>query len=114
MRNEESQIQRACVQWFNLYYPEYRGLLYSVPNGGHRNIITARIMKAEGVVSGVSDLNLDIPRGGFHGLRIEMKTPKGRQSENQREWQRKVEEQGYRYIVCHSTKEFIEQIKAYL
>ncbi len=114
MKHEESTIQIHCVTWFNLAYPEFRGLLYSVPNGGQRNAITAKIMKAEGVVSGVSDLNLDIARNGYHGLRIEMKTAKGKQSENQKTWQRKVEAQGYKYIVCRSLDDFRKEIKEYL
>lgn len=114
MKHEESTIQIHCVRWFNLAFPEYQGLLYSVPNGGQRNAITAKIMKAEGVVSGVSDLNLDVAKNGYHGLRIEMKTAKGKQSENQKIWQAKVEKQGYKYVVCHSEDEFVKAVKDYL
>ena len=45
---------------------------------------------------------------------IEMKTAKGRQSPDQKEWQAKVESKGYKYAVCHSLDEFINEIEDYL
>lgn len=47
--------------------------LWHVPNGGHRHKATAAKLKAEGVKAGIPDLVLDQARGGWHGLRIEMK-----------------------------------------
>ena len=32
--HEESQLQRICVKWFRLQYPELAVLLFAVPNGG--------------------------------------------------------------------------------
>lgn len=112
--NEESRIQQACVKWFRYQYPQYSRLLFSVPNGGARSAVTAAILKGEGVVAGVSDLLLLVPSGGRHGLCIEMKTRTGRQSDFQKEWQREVESQGYRYIVCRNVDSFIEDVTDYL
>lgn len=126
MREEEHNIQAACVRWFNLQWPEYRGLLFAVPNGGARSKATAGKLKAEGVVPGVADLILLVPgfviselKDGYlakecHGLCIEMKTAKGRQSPEQKEWQAKVEGEGYGYRVCHSLDEFMNTINNYL
>ena len=36
-RHEESQIQRSCLRWFRLQYPQYALLCFAVPNGGARN-----------------------------------------------------------------------------
>lgn len=47
MKKQESQLQIACVKWFNLQYRELQGLLFSVPNGGNRNIIEAKRFKVE-------------------------------------------------------------------
>ena len=113
-RDEEHRIQCACVKWFNLQYPEYRGLLFAVPNGGARSKATAGKLKAEGVVAGVADLILLVPSGAFHGLCIEMKTPKGRQSDVQVEWMHLVWEMGYDYALCRSLEEFIEDVRTYL
>lgn len=125
MREEEHNIQAACVRWFNLQWPQYRGLLFAVPNGSYRSKSTAGKLKAEGVVAGVADLILLVPkyrvadaiRATFEitpALCIEMKTAKGRQSPEQKEWQAKVESHGYKYAVVRSLDEFISQINDYL
>lgn len=84
MRHLESNLQKNCVRWFRMQYPELDKMLFSVPNGGKRNVIEASIMKAEGTVSGVSDLILLVPSGIFNSLCIEMKHGKGKQSKTQR------------------------------
>ena len=114
MRHVESQIQQACVRWFALQYPQYRGLLAAIPNGGRRDAVTGMILKAEGVVPGVSDLILFIPRQGYHALMIEMKTEKGQQQPSQKRWQALVEAQGYKYVICRSVFKFIKIINEYL
>lgn len=119
MNAHEHRLQCACVRWFALQYPEYRGLLFAVPNGGNRDKVTGAMMKAEGVTAGVADLLLLVPRlpnweMNCHALAIEMKTEKGRQSPAQKEWQKKVEAQGYKYIVVRSLDQFITEINSYL
>ena len=64
-------------------YPELRWL-HSVPNGGLRDKGTAGKMKGEGQKQGVVDVFLDVPRGGYHGLRIELKVPELRDAANQK------------------------------
>lgn len=115
MRQEEHRIQCAIVKWFYYAYPALRGgLLFAVPNGGHRNIQTARAMKAEGVFSGVADLLLLVPKRDYHGLCVEVKTLVGRQSDNQKAWQKVVEAQGYCYTIVRSLDEFAELLRWYL
>ena len=114
MRHNESNIQIACVRWFRCMHPKLARLLFAVPNGGARNAVTGAILKAEGVVPGVADLLLLVPRNGYHGLAIEMKTRTGRQSDSQREWQQEVEAQGYCYVVCHSFDDFRNEVDAYI
>lgn len=111
--DEEHRLQCACVRWFNLTHPELRGRLFAVPNGGRRDAATGARLKAEGVVSGVADLILLAPRGGFGALLIEMKTPHGRQSPSQRAWQRAVEGE-YKYVICRSEAEFISEVSRYI
>lgn len=115
MRQEEHRIQCAIVKWFYYAYPAYRGgCMFAVPNGGHRNIQTAARLKAEGVTSGVSDLLLLVPKREYHGLCVEVKTPVGRQSDNQKNWQRIIEAQGYKYCIVRSLDEFAELVRWYL
>ena len=123
MNQEEHNLQCACVKWFAYQHPELQGLLFAVPNGGARSKATAGKLKAEGVVPGVADLILLVPRVHFdehnaiscyYALCIEMKTEKGRQSPEQKAWQKKVEAYGYKYVVCRSLEEFINTIENYL
>lgn len=112
MRHEESTLQIGCVRWFRYQYP--RLTLFAIPNGGNRNLITAMTMKREGVLAGVADLFLAFPSQGFHGLWIEMKTSKGRQSPEQKQFQTDMEKQGYKYVVCRSFEEFKNEIEKYI
>ena len=112
--DEEHRIQCACVNWFRFQYPTHASALFAVPNGGRRDRVSGAKLKAEGVLAGVSDLILLVARDWCHGLLIEMKTGKGKQSPAQKEWQHDMERRGYRYIVCHSFDEFREQIDDYL
>ncbi len=113
----EGRIQAECFAWFWNTYPQYRKLLFHVPNENDRadsNIIQGAIRKSLGVVSGVADLLLLVASGGYHGLCIEMKDEKGRQKPAQAEWQAIVEAQGYKYIICRSLEQFKITIKEYL
>lgn len=113
-RDEEHKLQCACVRWFHLQYPAWRGLLFAVPNGARRDCITGKRLKDEGVLPGVSDLLLLYPSGPYHALCIEMKTPKGRQSVAQTQWQDTVQKAGCKYTVCRSLDDFITTIREYL
>ena len=90
-RDEEHQIQCACVRWFRLQYPHLHHNLFAVPNGGRRDEVTAGKLKAEGVLAGVADLILLKSNAEFGALLIEMKTRTGRQRDTQREWQQLIE-----------------------
>lgn len=117
MRHLESRLQSACVRWARLQYPVCRTLLFAVPNGYYTTASQARIAKAEGLVSGVADLILLHPScdDSYAGLCIEMKTAKGRQSENQKIFQQAVKEQGlYYYAVVRSFEEFKDLLTSYL
>lgn len=115
-RDLEHQLQVRCVEWFFNESPYHELPLFAVPNGGRRDAVTGAKMKAEGVVAGVADLILLHPSksGKYHSLCIEMKTPQGRQSDTQKEWQRKAEGSGNKYVVCRSFEQFQQIIRSYL
>jgi hypothetical protein len=71
-------------------------------------------MKLEGVVAGVSDLMLMIPANGYHGLCIEMKTPKGRQTPKQKQFEQAVKAMGYCYVIVRSVDQFAIMIKQWI
>ena len=101
----EGKIQAECFAWFWNSFPKYRRLLFHVPNENDRadsNAIQGAIRKSLGVVPGVADLLFLVARGGYHGLCVEMKDDCGTQKPAQKEWQKIVEAQGYRYEICRS------------
>lgn len=114
MKHTEENTQIACVRWFAYAYPKLSPLLHHSPNGGRRNAREGARFKAMGTRKGFPDLALFFPSIPFHGLFIEMKTPKGRQQQSQKQWQRQVEWAGYKYVICRSVDEFISEVNAYL
>lgn len=121
MRSPEHNLQVACVNWFDLQHPRQKKLLFAIPNGGNRNIVTAKKLKAEGVKSGVFDLFLSIPREYkgvlYHGLYIELKSPeikKPKLSKNQKEFCEVVEEEGYLTLLCNDFDKFCKFVNEYL
>lgn len=115
MKHEESDLQIKCVETFRMVYPKLRYRLFSIPNGGFRNAITAAIMNAEGSLPGVSDLFLSIPdfknkRGGMY---IEMKTDTGRLSEYQIAFIKEMQAD-YKCVVVRSVEGFLREVKEYL
>ena len=110
----EHRLQTLCVGWFRAQYPAMRHKLFAVPNGGYRSPKTAAAMKEEGQLAGVSDLIFLHRNSRYGALLIEMKTPEGRQSDRQREWQKAIEAEGYRYVVCRSLEGFRKEIENYL
>ena len=88
--------------------------MFAVPNGGSRNKIEAANLKRQGVKAGVPDIFLPLPRNGFHGLFIEMKTKGNKCSEAQNGYIAEMALQGYKVAVCYGADEAINEIKSYL
>lgn len=82
-------------------------LTFAVPNGGQREAHVGASMRAEGVKPGVPDIMLPIPRGGYHGLWIELKLPgrerqkDGGRSEKQVQWHKRLAAQGYAVVTAY-------------
>lgn len=116
VKRKESEEQTAIIEWANIMQhrvPEL-ALLYHVPNGGSRNVVEAKRLKAQGVKPGVPDLVLPVARGKYHGLYIELKTLRGRVSDTQKQWLDALRNQGYAAIVCRGADEAIAMIAKYL
>lgn len=113
-RDLEHKLQSACVRWYRLQYPKMKHNLFSVPNGGKRDAATAAKLKDEGALAGVADLILLKPNRFYGALLIEMKTPEGRQSESQKDWQQKITNDGYKYVVVRSFEDFQREVRQYL
>lgn len=70
-------------------------------------------MRAEGVLSGVSDLFLAFPCSGYSGLFIEMKFGKGKMTDNQKRFSNNASSSGYLVACCRTFEEFVKTIEMY-
>ena len=120
MRNfrlsDESGHQEAIIEWcgWNMqHYPELE-LLYHVPNGGKRDKATATALKRQGVKAGVPDLVLPVARCGYHGLYIELKAPGGSVQKSQKEFIKRLGQQGYLAVICYGWQDTVQLIGNYL
>ena len=89
-------------------------LLYAVPNGEKRDLKVAQRLKKEGVKSGVPDLQLPVPRGGWAGLYIEMKAGSNKPTPAQARFIELLIGQGHRVSVQRSAAAAIAEIEWYL
>ena len=64
--------------------------------------------------AGYPDVGLDVARRGYHGLRIEMKYGNNKSTNKQREWQDRLDKEGYCVAVCYSFEEAKRYILWYL
>lgn len=111
----EHQEQVALIRWFDLQFPALRGRLAAVPNASKCPPWVGKRMNDEGRRKGYPDLQLLTPRGGYHGLVIEMKKVKGGTLEpEQKDWLAWFESQGYRVAVCKGFEEAKAVIEGYL
>lgn len=115
VKHEEADMQAEFFdKVFKLFPTLPRKLLFAVPNGGSRNKTEAANMKRQGVKAGVADVILLIPKKGYASLCLEFKTSTGRQSDEQKEFQRQAEACRSKYVVVRSVRQAIEEIRVYL
>lgn len=124
----EHSHQVALFAWAALppvaeAFPELERGLFAIPNGGSRGdtqqsrSIEGGKMKAEGAKAGVSDMMLAVPKGGCHGLFIELKKLKAKgvgPSDEQTKFGNFVQNQGYGFIVCYGWRDARDIIIQYL
>ena len=129
MNHEEQKLQIKCVSRFRGEYPQYAMLLtHPINEGGRNTARTGGIHNAEETQAGVSDLLFFVPAEyrrpapidglylvtTYNGLGIEFKTAKGRQSKEQKEFQKMFEAAGYKYAIVRSYEEFQGVMNDYL
>ena len=115
----EHAEQSALMAWAGLQSKAMPDLsmLFAIPNGGARTLVTGAMLKREGVKKGIPDLFLACPRRACGGLFIEMKRKCGVPSDvsqEQRQWLAKFISQGYQAEVCNGADEAKAVILKYL
>jgi hypothetical protein len=112
MAQSEHLTQAAYFSWARMH-PEARRA-YAIPNGGQRNKIVAAKLKQEGVRKGVLDIHLPMPRGGCHGLWIEMKHGNNDLTPEQQAEAEQLAKDGYAVFACWGAIVAIELTQQYL
>jgi hypothetical protein len=112
MKTSEHQEQVMLINWFRLQYPKY--IIFAIPNGGARHIVTAVKLKSEGVLAGVPDLFLMFANKGYHGMFIEMKAKNGNVSDKQKEFMAAANAMNYKTAVCYGFDDAKDAITKYL
>ena len=126
MKTTEYYEQAALFMWaekFKNQYPELE-LLNGSLNGVRLTIGQSVKIKKIGQKKGYPDISLPVPRGGYHGLYIELKIKpyrnyKGKMvysqtSKEQKWWLNALNNNGYRAVVCKGYDAAVSEISTYL
>jgi hypothetical protein len=114
-KNEEEQLQRACHDW-NVKQQKLFPILewiFHCPNGGGRSKAESGVLKVMGTQKGVPDFMLPFPSGEYKGLGIELKSPIGVLSSDQRRWLKKSLSEGWCVAVLRDLNHYIEVIEEF-
>lgn len=103
MRAPEHNLQVAIIQYLriNHYY------CFAIPNGGRRDKVTGAMLKKEGVLAGVADIEILLPNG--KAIFIELKNGKeGQQSKEQKSFENEVKLRGFEYRIWRTFKDCVD------
>ena len=106
---KEDDFQKAVASYLDMI----GAFWFHCPNGGSRNAIEAKKLKAMGVKSGVPDVLVLDHRQGFNGLAIELKVGYNKPSEQQLDMLDKLVANNWMVVVCWSLDEAIAVIDWY-
>lgn len=85
---------------------------FHTPNGGLRNVVVASRLKKMGTKKGAPDILIFNPtRTGYAGLAIELKVAKRKQTDEQKEWEIKLINANWVYVLAYSLDTVIEAVK---
>jgi len=117
LKHLEYDYQVAVFQWAYFHrnkWPELNHMFAIInetrgisPQKGYRD-------RLQGKRSGVPDICLPVPRGTFHALYIEMKSPTGKLTDNQKQYSIFLKDQGNFVALCNSPESACETIKEYM
>lgn len=106
----EAKIQQEIILFFSQKYEvSGDGFIFSVPNGGSRNIIEAKNLKNTGVRAGVADIVVVFKTGLT--VFFEVKTETGVQSESQKQFENTVKKLGFDYYIVRNLEQFQQYVE---
>ena len=108
MESSEHNHQIGFLRWFKNRYPDI--MIFAIPNGGKRDISTAKRLKEEGVLKGVPDLMVPSKK-----LFLEFKRAKGGViSKDQEKVIAYLQRVGYTVLICRGAEDGSRQVLDFL
>ena len=106
----ETEEQIAVIEYCDL-----KGIpIYHIANEGKRTRYTGDLLKRMGMRKGFPDLCVPVAKGKYHGFYIEMKSHKGKPTNEQISWLKRLKSQGYATAICYGSQEAITIIEKYM
>jgi len=112
-KSPEADEQRLFFHLINCFHKDLRPYIWHTPNGGSRDVREAINLKKMGVLKGVWDVTVSIPRGGWAGMYIEFKSDTGKLTKEQKEFEERMS-QHYACFVARNAETALEVLKGYL
>lgn len=108
MKLSEHQLQ----SWAITYLRFHKILCFAVPNAGKRSGALGRYCKNEGLLAGVADVVIVLPKGRV--VFVEFKVGSNKQEPEQVDFQKQLDARDHDYRIWRTQKEavdFIEELK---
>ncbi|RLB94605.1 MAG: hypothetical protein DRH26_00625 [Deltaproteobacteria bacterium] len=102
VKRTEAMIQKSCMDWLK-FLQKTKDIVFFRANSGAFQTAQGRYVKTG--TPGLSDI-CAIFNGVFYG--IEIKTATGRMSQSQKDFQKKLEASGGKYVLCRSVGDLKE------
>lgn len=109
----EARLQSECVKWFRLQWPAYAHCFFKIDNEGLRSPKRASIALAMGLVAGIPDMLMAVPKNGSHGMFVEFKRPGQRVTQRQADIIGQLITNGYHVAVIDTLDRFQEAVVQY-
>lgn len=110
----EQILQVNLMAWIEHNHPEERKSILHIANERRTSMQQGKLLKRMGVMAGVADLFIALPRGQWAGLWLELKEGKGKPSQAQKEFLSRMTVNGY-FCACVTGLEAAQAvIKQYL
>ena len=109
----EAILQQICVGYLKDKYPDiiYNVSLSGIKLSGNTKYQVINTMKAQGWVTGIPDVTLHLPNSVT--LCLELKTIKGRQSEEQKVIENRLTKLGHTYLIVRTLDDLKEIMTKY-
>src|SRR4051812_31246320 len=108
----EEDIHKTIMEWVRCH-PLLKPYVLHFPNEGKRSLRYGKLMKDLGMRKGVADLLIAMPRHGFNGAWIELKSANGAIMSHQKKFMEDMHKQNYFTAYAWSIDQGIDLIRWY-